>query len=212
MLAGAFAWAAVAKLSDRATTVRGFTELRLPAARALSLLVPLVEATVAIALVAVPRAGAVGALVTLACFTGVLVARLQDGPPVRCGCFGSRSDEDISFVEPLRNGLLALLAMARHDPHRPGDAGPRRRRRRQRGGHDRSRRPRRRPARARRAYQPSAPGPRHAVSGSGWIASYVALWVAVLVLAVACLVLLRRARRWRPCSEVTAPPMRLDLV
>lgn len=32
------------------------------------------------------------------------------------------------------------------------------------------------------------------MSGAGWIASYVALWVAVLVLAVACLVLLRRAR------------------
>ena len=32
------------------------------------------------------------------------------------------------------------------------------------------------------------------MSGPGWIASYVALWVAVLVLAVACLVLLRRAR------------------
>ena len=119
MLAGAFAWAAAAKLSDRATTVLGFTELRLPAARALSRLVPAVEATIAIALVAVPRAGAVAALVALACFTGVLVERLQDGPPVRCGCFGSRSDEDISFVEPVRNGLLALLAMAAMIPTSP---------------------------------------------------------------------------------------------
>lgn len=32
------------------------------------------------------------------------------------------------------------------------------------------------------------------MSGAGWIASYVALWAAVLTLAVACLVLLRRAR------------------
>ena len=165
-----------------------------PVARALSLLVPLVEGTVALVLVAVPRAGAVGALVALACFTGVLVSRLQDGPPVRCGCFGSRSDEDISFVEPLRNGLLALLAMAAMIPTSPVMPALEDVVAVSVAVIDRPRRPRRRPARARRAYQPSGPDPRHAMSGAGWIASYVALWVAVLVLAVACLVLLRRAR------------------
>ena len=119
VLAGSLAWAAVAKLVDPTATVTAFTELRLPGPRPLARLVPVVEAAIAIALVVVPRAGALASLVTLACFTGVLVARLRDGPPVRCGCFGSRSDEEISFVDPLRNGLLALLAMAAMVPTSP---------------------------------------------------------------------------------------------
>lgn len=119
VLAGAFVWAAIAKLRNHTETVRGFTELRVPAPAALAVAIPTIELAIVIALITAPRAGATAALVVLTALTAMLAVRLNDGPPVRCGCFGSRSDEDISFVEPLRNGLLALLAMGAMIPTAP---------------------------------------------------------------------------------------------
>jgi uncharacterized membrane protein YphA (DoxX/SURF4 family) len=123
VLAGTFALAAGSKLRSPAHTVATLRGLGLPAPATLGRAVPIAELAIAVVLLAAPAAGAVAALVALAFFTTLILSRLRAGATVSCGCFGSTADAPISFVEPLRNALLAALAataLAAPRPELPG--------------------------------------------------------------------------------------------
>jgi hypothetical protein len=124
LLALTFAWAGAAKLGRQAETAAGFGELGLGRPGALARAVPLVELTLAVALLAAPAGGAAAALVLLACFSAVLVRALRRGLEVRCACFGRASGPPLSAAELVRNGLLAALAVlaltAGVEPRVPG--------------------------------------------------------------------------------------------
>lgn len=107
--------AAVGKLVHRERTVAGFVRLGLPAPAVLAWAVPMTEAAVAAALLAVPAWGGVLAFALLAGFTAYLTALVRSGGTVACGCFGSRGDRPVSGVDLIRNALLlgaAALAAA----------------------------------------------------------------------------------------------------
>jgi uncharacterized membrane protein YphA (DoxX/SURF4 family) len=110
-LATMFAWAGLSKFRSPVRTASTFRALGLPAPATLARAVPATEFAIAAALVTVTPAGATAALTALAFFTTVLVGRLRAGSQVSCGCFGTATDRPISFVEPLRNALLAALAV-----------------------------------------------------------------------------------------------------
>lgn len=111
-LALIFAWAALSKLRNPTRTATTFRALGLPAPTALARVVPATELAIAAALITITPAGATAAVGALAFFTTVLLGRLRAGAHVSCGCFGTATDQPISFVEPLRNALLAALAIA----------------------------------------------------------------------------------------------------
>jgi len=111
-LAGVLAVAGLSKLSAPARTAATFAALGLPGPERSARLVPAVELSLAVALVVVPPVGAAGALAALAGFSVVLARSVRAGVQVGCGCFGSAGDEPVSFVELVRNGLLAVLALA----------------------------------------------------------------------------------------------------
>ncbi|HUF32578.1 MAG TPA: MauE/DoxX family redox-associated membrane protein [Acidimicrobiales bacterium] len=111
VLATTFAWAGVAKLRDRGTTERTFRAFGLPAPAGLATAVPVAELGLAAGLVLVPGWAAVVALAVLAGFTTLLVRALRAGVDVGCGCFGTARSEPVSFVELVRNGVLALAAV-----------------------------------------------------------------------------------------------------
>jgi hypothetical protein len=119
VLAAVFLVAAVAKLRDPMGTTRTFRALRLPAPRRLARLVPGAELLIAAALVARPWIGAAVALAALAVFSILLHGEVRRGSDVACGCFGTSSSSPISFVELLRNGLLAALAVVALAAERP---------------------------------------------------------------------------------------------
>lgn len=122
LLAAVFAWSGVAKLGSRATTVRTFRAFDLAAPEALATGVPLVEIALAVGLVLVPAEAALGAMAVLAGFTTLLVRALRAGVDIGCGCFGTARRTPVSFVEIVRNGLLAsaaLVASAAAGPVRP---------------------------------------------------------------------------------------------
>lgn len=104
-LAVVFAWAGVTKLRAPRATARAFTDLRVPPV--LARVVPVLELMLAAALVVAP-VSALAAVGLLAAFTVVLL-RADDG--VRCACFGSASSDPVSWVQILRNGLLAGAAV-----------------------------------------------------------------------------------------------------
>ena len=113
LLAAVFAWAGAVKLVAPSRTARAFRDLGLPAPTSLARAVPVFELAVAAALVMAPRAGGAAALVSLTAFTAVVLNALRKGTRTGCGCFGaSTSDDDLSYVEPARNLLLAMLAGA----------------------------------------------------------------------------------------------------
>jgi hypothetical protein len=112
LLAGVFAWAGVEKLRRPAETARAFTALGLRGAASLARAVPIVELVLAVALVTVPAVGGAVALALLAGFTVLLVGTVRAGRDVGCGCFGTASRRPVSFVDVVRNGLLAVLAVA----------------------------------------------------------------------------------------------------
>lgn len=112
VLAAVFAAAGAAKIRSPRSTGATFAALGLPAPATLARAVPLAELGLAVLLLVVPAVGAAVALAALAGFTTFLVRALQAGVRVSCGCFGSAADEPVSFVEVVRNGLLALLAGA----------------------------------------------------------------------------------------------------
>jgi len=122
ILAGLFAWAGIAKLGARRRTSRTFRALGLPAADTLAVAVPVIELALAVGLVVVPGWAAAGALAVLAAFTVFLARAVVDGVDVGCGCFGSAGDDPVSWVELLRNGLLAgaaVLALTAPGPTAP---------------------------------------------------------------------------------------------
>lgn len=104
-LAVVFAWAGVAKLRAPRPTARAFAALGVPVV--LARVVPFVELALALALVVAPIS-ALAAVALLVAFTFVLL-RADDG--VRCACFGSASADPVSWVQILRNGLLAGAAV-----------------------------------------------------------------------------------------------------
>jgi uncharacterized membrane protein YphA (DoxX/SURF4 family) len=111
VLAAVFAWAGVAKLRNRATTAVTIAALGLPAPRTLAVAVPGAELVLAIGLVVVPGWSAVAAVALLAGFTTFLVRAMRSGVEIGCGCFGTARREPVSFVEVVRNGLLAAAAL-----------------------------------------------------------------------------------------------------
>ena len=112
LLAAIFGWAGAAKLRSADVTERTFRAFGLAAPRTLARTVPLVELALAVGLVVVPGWAAAVALAVLAAFTVVLVRAMRAGVDVGCGCFGTSRREPVSFVEVVRNGLLACLAFA----------------------------------------------------------------------------------------------------
>lgn len=111
MLAAAFAWAGAVKLVSPARTAQSFRDLGLGASALLARAVPLFELATAVLLLSAPRVGGLLALGALAVFTAVVLSALRHGRRAGCGCFGaSTSDDDLSYVEPARNLLLALGA------------------------------------------------------------------------------------------------------
>lgn len=112
LLAGTFAWSAVAKLV-RWGAWRGLVEgYRLgPLTPAATVAAPLVEAGLVVALLTCTRWGAAAALVALVAFSGaILRLKALEGDRLPCGCFGrtKRRDYRLSLA---RNGLLASLAV-----------------------------------------------------------------------------------------------------
>lgn len=105
-LAAMFAWAGSAKLRAPRRTARSFRALGVPPA--LARVLPVVELALAIALVVAPIT-AVVAIAALAGFS-VVLGRAEIG--VRCACFGRGSSEPVSWVQLVRNALLALAAAA----------------------------------------------------------------------------------------------------
>lgn len=112
LLAVVFARAGAAKLARRSQTVSSFVALRLPAAHRLAATVPVAELALAATLVAFPPVGGVAALVLLVAFTAVLVRAIKSGTTAPCNCFGSTGAEAMSVVDIVRNGMLAVLAVA----------------------------------------------------------------------------------------------------
>ena len=111
VLAAVFVRAGAAKLARPATTATSFVALGVPAAGFAARAVPVVELLVAVALLAAPRAGALGALALLIPFTAVLARAVRTGSQAPCNCFGAARVDPVSAVDVVRNVLLAALAL-----------------------------------------------------------------------------------------------------
>ena len=111
VLAATFVLAGLAKLRQPAETARAFAGLGLRGTRYLARAVPTVELALAVALVVVPPVGGAVALALLAAFSVLLAGVLKSGKQVGCGCFGTASRQVVSFVDLVRNGMLAVLAV-----------------------------------------------------------------------------------------------------
>lgn len=113
LLAAVFAWAGAVKLVNPARTATAFRDLGVPVPALLARAVPTAELAISAALIVAPRAGASAALVALVLFTAIVLNALRQGKRAGCGCFGATtSADDLSYVEPARNLLLALAAAA----------------------------------------------------------------------------------------------------
>jgi thiol-disulfide isomerase/thioredoxin len=114
-LAAVFAVAAVTKLRDRARfgeTVRAFG-VPAPFAGATAVVLPLVEAAVAVALLtAWAWAGAIGAFALIALFTAGIAVNLIRGRTPDCRCFGQLTTTPIGAATLVRNAALAAVAGA----------------------------------------------------------------------------------------------------
>lgn len=116
VLAGVFAFAAVAKGRDQVTTMASFRGLGLPAPTIMATVVPLGEVVVALGLLAVPTAMAWPALALLVAFSVVIVRAIASGSTVSCACFGggahgAADDRPVSTLELVRNAGLGGLAI-----------------------------------------------------------------------------------------------------
>ena len=114
LLALAFAWAAVAKLSglERWRTALAGYGLPGPIERPTAALVPIAELAVAFVTIAVSvRLGALVALAMLALFSvAILRARSIKGDRLPCGCFGGSAVRHYTTMM-LRNAALGTLAV-----------------------------------------------------------------------------------------------------
>ena len=107
-LAAIFAWAALAKLTDRAGTIETMRNFRLPLPGVWALVVPGIELAIAAALVVSPSIGALAGVTLLVFFTTFLLLQLRLGVQTPCRCFGSASASPLSIRDVVRN--LALIA------------------------------------------------------------------------------------------------------
>ena len=124
VLAVVFLRAAAAKLARGEDAARAFAALGVPAPAAMARGVPAVELTLAVALLAAPRAGGAASLVVLAAFSAALVRAVRARVSAPCACFGAATADPVSSVDLLRNGLLAVLAAAALVASRPVVPGP----------------------------------------------------------------------------------------
>jgi len=112
VLAAVFVVSAVAKLVDRAGSRRALVDFGLPDALAgpASGLLPVAELAVAVALVAAPWWGALGALGLLGAFTLAIGVNLALGRRPDCHCFGRLSSAPVGWQTVARN--VALMGVA----------------------------------------------------------------------------------------------------
>lgn len=111
VLAAVFVRAATAKVARLSSAENGFAALGLPAPAALARVVPSGELTVAVLLIAAPRAGGLAAAAVLAVFTAVLVRAVVAGTRAGCPCFGTARMHPVSGLDVVRNCLLSALAV-----------------------------------------------------------------------------------------------------
>jgi Methylamine utilisation protein MauE len=112
-----FAWAAISKLRNPASTDAAVAAFGLPNVVS-PLLVP-AEFAVASALILRPVLGAVFAVCLLGGFCVVVVRAIRTDTPVQCGCFGGSDDRVIGVDSLLRNlGLIALASAVVAGPNR----------------------------------------------------------------------------------------------
>lgn len=112
VLAAVFVRAGVAKAVRGGSTLAGFAALGVPAPAVTARAVPFVELALAVSLLAAPRVGGAAALVLLATFTVFLAGAVRRGVTAGCNCFGAAGVVPVSGVDLVRNGLVALLAVA----------------------------------------------------------------------------------------------------
>ena len=124
VLAAVIVRAGAAKLARPTTTATSFVALGVPAAGLAARAVPIVELLVAVALLAAPRAGALGALALLIPFTAVLARAVRSGSEAPCNCFGTARVEPVSRVDVVRNVLLVALALTAVTATTPVVPGP----------------------------------------------------------------------------------------
>lgn len=103
--------AAVAKLREPDETERSFDALAIPQPRLAARFVPIIELLLAAALIVTPALGAGAALATLAFFTTLLIGRIRSGFTAPCRCFGSVSDQPLSWRDVGRNLVFCGLAI-----------------------------------------------------------------------------------------------------
>lgn len=111
VLACVFTWAGSAKLRHRSQTAEAFRTMGLRAPMTVSRAVAVLELGLALLLLTAPLAGGFIALVVLLAFTVMLGRSIGSGKAVQCGCFGTSRQKQVSWVELVRNGLLAILAV-----------------------------------------------------------------------------------------------------
>ncbi len=115
VLAGVFAVAGTAKLADLRGTRRAVVDFGVPErlAAVAAVIVPLAELGVAALLLPVTTAvaGAIGALVLLALFSGAIAVSLARGKAPDCHCFGQLHSASASWRTLARNGVFAVLAI-----------------------------------------------------------------------------------------------------
>jgi peroxiredoxin len=128
VLAGVFAGAGVAKLVDRTGSRQAMVDFGLPASLAnpLTILLPLAELAVAIALIPTSTAlwGAVGALALLLLFIVGISVNLARGRKPDCHCFGQLHSAPAGWKTLARNGALAAVAGFVVWQGWQGDVGP----------------------------------------------------------------------------------------
>src|SRR5687768_4387144 len=115
LLAGVFAVAGFAKLVDRSGSRKTITDFGFPVSLAgvLSVGLPLIELTIAVALLA-PRFawwGGLGALSLLLLFTVAISINIALGRKTKCHCFGQLHSAPIGLSTLVRNSILAAGAV-----------------------------------------------------------------------------------------------------
>ena len=124
LLAGLFVRAGAAKLARPAPTAASFVALGIPAPAPMARAVPVLELLVAVALLALPSTGGIGAAALLTVFSLVLARGLRSGVSAPCNCFGAARADPVSQVDLARNIGLALLALAAAFTPAPVVPGP----------------------------------------------------------------------------------------
>jgi hypothetical protein len=120
-----FGVAALGKVVDRASFVRALRNQGLtsrPVRRAAAVAIPLSELGCAVALwiPSLRRPAALVAALMLAVFSVVLVRSIVTGVKGGCGCFGSGTNDRVSWLSVVRNAVLIALALTAAVPETDG--------------------------------------------------------------------------------------------